>query len=166
MVDEEYEVMIDSSLSDGSLSYGECVLPSDGGSSDEVLISCHVCHPSLANDNLSGLSVAVFLAKDLLARKRRYTYRFLFIPATIGAITWLAANREQSFRIAVPKSIGSLPMSCARAAARTRFASSCHMDTTSASTAPRALTWVWAACRGVCGASFPNITPRPTIWIS
>jgi len=99
MVDEEYEVMIDSSLSDGSLSYGECVLPSDGGSSDEVLISCHVCHPSLANDNLSGLSVAVFLAKDLLARKRRYTYRFLFIPATIGAITWLAVNREQTFRI-------------------------------------------------------------------
>ena len=99
MADEEYEVMIDSSLADGALSYGECVLPSDSGSSDEVLISCHVCHPSLANDNLSGLSVAVFLAKSLLARKRRYTYRFLFIPATIGAITWLAANRDQASRI-------------------------------------------------------------------
>jgi aminopeptidase-like protein len=99
MADDEYEVMIDSTLSDGSLSYGECVLPGDGGSRDEVLISCHVCHPSLANDNLSGLSVAVFLAKHLLARKRRYTYRFLFIPVTIGAITWLAANREQTSRI-------------------------------------------------------------------
>jgi len=99
MADDEYEVMIDSSLSDGSLSYGECFLPADGGSSDEVLISCHVCHPSLANDNLSGLSVAVFLARHLLARKRRYNYRFLFIPATIGAITWLALNRERTSRI-------------------------------------------------------------------
>ena len=99
MADEEYEVMIDSSLSDGSLSYGECFLPGDGSGSDEVLISCHVCHPSLANDNLSGLSVAVFLAKHLLARKRRYAYRFLFIPATIGAITWLALNRERTRRI-------------------------------------------------------------------
>ena len=99
MADDEYEVMIDSSLSGGSLSYGECVLSGNGGSDDEVLISCHVCHPSLANDNLSGLSVAVFLAKHLLARERRYTYRFLFIPATIGAITWLAANREQTSRI-------------------------------------------------------------------
>jgi aminopeptidase-like protein len=96
---EEYEVLIDSSLGDGSLSYGECVLSGDSGNSDEVLISCHVCHPSLANDNLSGLSVAVFLAKRLLAQKRRYTYRFLFIPATIGAITWLAANRDQTSRI-------------------------------------------------------------------
>jgi aminopeptidase-like protein len=99
MDDEEYEVVIDSSLSEGSLSYGECVLPAEGGSRDEVLISCHVCHPSLANDNLSGLSVAVFLAQNLLARTRRYTYRFLFIPATIGAITWLAVNREQASRI-------------------------------------------------------------------
>jgi aminopeptidase-like protein len=96
MADDEYEVMIDSSLSDGSLSYGECVLSGTGGSDDEVLISCHVCHPSLANDNLSGLSAAVFLAKQLLARERRYTYRFLFIPATIGAITWLAANRHRT----------------------------------------------------------------------
>jgi aminopeptidase-like protein len=99
MADGDYEVMIDSSLSDGSLSYGECVLPGEGANAGEVLISCHVCHPSLANDNLSGLSVAVFLAQRLLERKRRYTYRFLFIPATIGAITWLAVNREQTSRI-------------------------------------------------------------------
>jgi aminopeptidase-like protein len=99
MTDDQYEVLIDSTLADGSLSYAECVLPGDGGNDDEVLISCHVCHPSLANDNLSGLSVAVFLAKRLLARQRRYTYRFLFIPVTIGAITWLARNREQTPRI-------------------------------------------------------------------
>jgi aminopeptidase-like protein len=99
MPDDDYEVMIDSSLSDGALSYGECVLPGEDDNAGEVLISCHVCHPSLANDNLSGLSVAVFLARHLLERKRRHTYRFLFIPATIGAITWLAANRERATRI-------------------------------------------------------------------
>jgi len=99
MTDDDYEVCIDSTLSDGSLSYGECVLPGDGGNTDEVLISCHVCHPSLANDNLSGLSVATFLAKRLLARTHRYTYRFLFIPATIGAISWLAQNQAQTTRI-------------------------------------------------------------------
>jgi aminopeptidase-like protein len=88
--DGEYEVHIDSALEDGYLTYGECYLP--GRSSDEVLISCHACHPSLANDNLSGLSVATFLAQLLSGRNLRYSYRFLFIPGTIGAITWLARN--------------------------------------------------------------------------
>jgi len=90
--DAEYEVCIDSTLADGHLAYGECYLPGD--SKGEVLISCHACHPSLANDNLSGLSVATFLAQVLSGRKHRYSYRFLFIPGTIGAITWLARNRE------------------------------------------------------------------------
>jgi aminopeptidase-like protein len=97
MNDGEYEVCIDSSLEDGHLTYGECYLP--GQSDDEVLISCHACHPSLANDNLSGLSVATFLAKSLLGRDLRFSYRFLFIPGTIGAITWLAQNRESAKRI-------------------------------------------------------------------
>ena len=70
-----------------------------GDSSDEVLISCHACHPSLANDNLSGLTVATFLAQFLSGRDLRYSYRFLFIPGTIGAITWLARNREVAGRI-------------------------------------------------------------------
>jgi aminopeptidase-like protein len=95
--DQEYEVCIDSSLENGSLTYGECFLP--GQSSDEVLISCHACHPSLANDNLSGLSVATFLAHRLSEKKLRYSYRFLFIPGTIGAITWLSRNREAAKRI-------------------------------------------------------------------
>jgi len=96
--DGEYEVCIDSTLEDGVLNYGECFLP--GCSQDEVLISCHACHPSLANDNLSGLSVAVFLARHLLAQDYlRYSYRFLFIPGTIGAITWLAQNREAAAQI-------------------------------------------------------------------
>jgi aminopeptidase-like protein len=70
-----------------------------GQVSDEVLISCHVCHPSLANDNLSGLTVAAFLAQFLVGRDLRYSYRFLFIPGTIGAITWLARNREAAGRV-------------------------------------------------------------------
>jgi aminopeptidase-like protein len=97
LADGDYEVCIDSTLEDGYLTYGECYLP--GGSSDEVLISCHACHPSLANDNLSGLAVATYLA-DLLSRQElRYSYRFVFIPGTIGAITWLARNRETVARI-------------------------------------------------------------------
>jgi aminopeptidase-like protein len=95
--DGDYEVCIDSTLEDGHLTYGECYLP--GRSSDEVLFSCHACHPSLANDNLSGLSVAVHLAGLLTGQDLRYSYRFLFIPGTIGAITWLARNRETAGRI-------------------------------------------------------------------
>jgi aminopeptidase-like protein len=95
--DVDYEVCIDSTLEEGFLTYGECYLP--GRSNDEVLISCHVCHPSLANDNLSGLVVATFLAQLLARHDLRYSYRFLFIPGTIGAITWLAHNRENTSRI-------------------------------------------------------------------
>jgi len=95
--DADYEVCIDSTLEDGQLTYGECYVA--GRSSDEVLISCHACHPSLANDNLSGLAVATFLAEHLSGRDLHYSYRFLFIPGTIGAITWLAQNREASERI-------------------------------------------------------------------
>jgi aminopeptidase-like protein len=90
--DGEYEVRIDASLEGGALTYGECLLP--GERSEEVLVSCHVCHPSLANDNLSGIVVATFLARALQERPRRHSYRFLFIPGTIGSITWLARNQE------------------------------------------------------------------------
>jgi aminopeptidase-like protein len=95
--DDDYEVCIESSLANGHLTYGECLLP--GRSVEEVLISTHACHPSLANDNLSGVVVATFLAKYLSQKERRYTYRFLFIPGTIGAITWLARNHESVGRI-------------------------------------------------------------------
>ncbi len=89
--DGEYEVLIDSTLADGSLTYGECLLPGD--SEREVLLSTHVCHPSLCNDNLSGIAVMTELARALQARpRRRFSYRFLFIPGTIGSITWLALN--------------------------------------------------------------------------
>lgn len=95
--DGEYEVVIDSSFRSGSLTYGECYLR--GETSDEVLVSCHVCHPSLCNDNLSGIALAVFLAQWMSATTRRYSYRFLFIPGTIGSITWLAQNEEMASRI-------------------------------------------------------------------
>ena len=89
----EYEVLIDSTFEDGSLTYGECFLPGDA--QDEVLVSAHCCHPSLANDNLSGLAVATALARELGGRcDRRYSYRFVFIPGTIGSITWLARNED------------------------------------------------------------------------
>lgn len=94
----EYEVCIDSTLQPGSLTYGEYLLPGD--TSDEVLISCHACHPSLANDNLSGVAVATFLAQHLSQQAgRRYTYRFVFIPGTIGSITWLALHEDVTPRI-------------------------------------------------------------------
>ncbi|MDO4905458.1 MAG: DUF4910 domain-containing protein [Lautropia sp.] len=96
--DGEYEVCVDTSLKPGSLTFGECVLP--GESEEEVLISTHVCHPSLANDNLSGISVATWMAKALAALpKRRYTYRFVFAPSTIGVITWLSQRQAVTQRV-------------------------------------------------------------------
>ncbi len=95
--DGEYEVCIDSTLRDGYLTYGEYYLK--GATDEEVLISCHACHPSLCNDNLSGIAVATFLARYLSSQSRRYSYRFLFIPGTIGSITWLALHEEQVSRI-------------------------------------------------------------------
>jgi aminopeptidase-like protein len=93
MKDDDYRVEIDSDISPGSLTYGELFLP--GETSDEVLITCHICHPSLANDNLSGIAVMTALAMRQAGRRRRLGYRFLFLPATIGAITWLARNESR-----------------------------------------------------------------------
>jgi aminopeptidase-like protein len=93
----DYEVMIDTTLADGHLTYGEHLVP--GRTPDEVLVTCHVCHPSLANDNCSGIAVATRLAALLGRQRPRLSYRFLFIPGTIGSITWLARNRERTGRI-------------------------------------------------------------------
>ena len=94
MSDGDYDVCIDSSLEPGHLTYGELLIP--GEREDEFLISAHICHPSLCNDNLSGVGVAAHTARHLLEEKRRRrSYRFLFIPGTIGAITWLARNRDR-----------------------------------------------------------------------
>ena len=90
--DDEYEVFIDASLEPGSLTYGEIYIP--GKSEEEVLISCHICHPSMANDNLSGMVIAAYLAAHLKSLPLHYSYRFLFVPGTIGSITWLSLNEQ------------------------------------------------------------------------
>jgi aminopeptidase-like protein len=90
-------VVIDATIAAGSLSYGECYLP--GALPEEVLLSIHCCHPSLANDNLSGIAVGIELARALATIPRRFSYRFLFAPGTIGAITWLHFNRDTASRI-------------------------------------------------------------------
>lgn len=95
--DENYEVVIDSSLADGYLTYGEYL--HKGETEGEFLLSAHVCHPSLANDNCSGIAVLTHLAKRMVGLRTRYSYRFLFAPGTIGAITWLARNEHQVQRI-------------------------------------------------------------------
>lgn len=85
-----YRVRIDSTLAPGTLTYGECVIP--GRTSEEVLVFTHVCHPSLCNDNLTGIALASMLAAGLRRSTPRFTYRFVFAPGTIGSITWLARN--------------------------------------------------------------------------
>ena len=93
----EYEVYIDSSLAPGSLTYGELILP---GATDEiVLVSCHICHPSMGNDNLSGISLVTLLAEQLQTISRRHTFVFLFVPGTIGSIVWLCANRARAQKV-------------------------------------------------------------------
>ncbi len=101
----EYEVCVDTRLAPGHLTYGELFLP--GEAPEEILISAHVCHPSLCNDNLSGVAVAVELARALADARRRRGVRFLFIPGTIGSLTWLARNREAAARVA-----GGLSLVC------------------------------------------------------
>ena len=97
LIDDEYEVVISSALENGHLTYGEYFLK--GETEDEILLSCYVCHPSMANDNLSGVSLLTFLAKYLSKKKLKYSYRFLFMPETIGAITWLHLNEKNVNKI-------------------------------------------------------------------
>lgn len=88
----DFRVKIESRLEKGNLTYGELLIP--GQSSSEILIYSHTCHPSLANDNLSGLAVTTWLAKALLGRSNRYSFRFVWGPGTIGSLTWLAKNES------------------------------------------------------------------------
>lgn len=95
--DGDYEVRIESTLEPGRLTYGE--LSIEGETDETVLFSAHLCHPSLANDNLSGVGVCALLARTLQDLDLRYSYRFLFGPGTIGAITWLALNEEAARKV-------------------------------------------------------------------
>jgi aminopeptidase-like protein len=95
--DGNYQVEIKTSLVHGSLSYGELLIP--GESTDEVLLTTHICHPSLANDNCSGISLLTELGRSLLSGKSHHlSFRLLFLPGTIGAITWLGINTEHARR--------------------------------------------------------------------
>ena len=92
-----YRVEVRTSLAKGSLSYGELLLP--GRSREEVLFFTHICHPSLANDNTSGMAVATALAEWLAREPRRFTYRLVFAPGTIGSLTWLRRNEPRLSRV-------------------------------------------------------------------
>ena len=93
----KYRVEIKSSLAPGSLTYGELAVP--GRSREEVLFFTHVCHPSLANDNTSGMAVATALAQWIASEPRRYSYRFVFAPGTIGSLCWLKRNERSLARV-------------------------------------------------------------------
>ena len=94
MQEAEYEVCIDATLKPGSLSLAECLI--EGARDREVLFCTHICHPALCNDNLSGIAVTAALANVLKQRREcRYSYRFLFVPSTIGSLAWLAANQDR-----------------------------------------------------------------------
>jgi aminopeptidase-like protein len=104
----KYQVFIDSKLEIGSMSLGEFLLP--GESKKEILISTYICHPSMANDNLSGVVVAIGLYRLISQLKyRKYSYRFLFIPETIGSIAWLFHQDEHEIKERV---IAGLVLSC------------------------------------------------------
>lgn len=94
---KKYRILINSNFKKGSLTYGEYF--KQGEINDEVLISTHICHPSMCNDNLSGIAVAAELGKYLSNITTRYSYRIIFIPATIGSITWLAKNEDKLHQI-------------------------------------------------------------------
>lgn len=92
-----YEVVVDSDLQPGHLTYAECVVP--GSEAGEAIVYTHICHPSLANDNLSGIAVAVELARRLSQEKPRLTWRFVFGPGTIGSLVWLSRNEQSLDRV-------------------------------------------------------------------
>ena len=92
LVEGDYQVCIDSELSNGSLTYGELIIP--GKSKKEVFLSTYICHPSMANNELSGPTVTTYLAKWIQSQPREYTYRIIFIPETIGSICYLSKNNE------------------------------------------------------------------------
>ena len=112
--EDEYEVCVDSSLKDGHLTYGELLI--EGALEDEVLFTTYICHPSLCNDNLSGIALQTLLASALKDKQLNYSYRFLFIPETIGAITWLSLNENK-----VPKIKHGLVATCVGDAGKSTY---------------------------------------------
>ena len=94
--DGTYHVLIDSTLEPGSLTYGEAIIP--GETEKEIFISTYICHPSMANDNVSGMVVAAFLADWIASQPRKHTYRIAFVPETIGSLCYLKQNLHKMRR--------------------------------------------------------------------
>ncbi len=101
-----FEVVIDSTLGPGSLTYAECVVP--GTTGGEAIVYTHTCHPSLANDNLTGIAAAVAIAREMLKERPRLTWRFIFGPGTIGSLAWLSRNEERLGRVRAGLTVGLL----------------------------------------------------------
>jgi aminopeptidase-like protein len=118
LAEGRYRVEINSSLARGALTYGELAIP--GRTREEVLLFTHVCHPSLANDNTSGMAVATELAAWVASAPRRYTYRFVFAPGTIGSLTWLKRNEARLGRVRHGLVLGLLGDSAALTYKRSR----------------------------------------------
>ena len=97
--DINYHIYINSSIEDGYLNYGEYLIP--GKSNKEILISTYVCHPSLANNEISGPTVSTALARHLGSSENNFTYRFVFLPETIGSITYLSKNYKKLKRMSL-----------------------------------------------------------------
>lgn len=88
-----YKVVIDANISPGVLNYGELIIPSTEQNTSEILLSTYICHPSMANNELSGPVVATKLAEWISnLQKRRYNYRIIYIPETIGSLVYLSRN--------------------------------------------------------------------------
>ena len=101
-----FEVVIDSTLAAGSLTLAESAVP--GSTAGEAIVYTHTCHPSLANDNLSGMAIAAALARELRNERPRLTWRFVFGPGTIGSLAWLSRNEARLPRIVAGLTIGLL----------------------------------------------------------
>jgi aminopeptidase-like protein len=104
--DDVYEIVIDTTLEPGNLTYADLIIP--GKSDKEILISSYICHPSIANDCLSGTVLSMHLAKYLLEKENYYTYRFVFIPECIGAIAYINKN----FDILKKNVVGGYVITC------------------------------------------------------
>ena len=136
--DGEYKVKVDSKLFKGKLNYGELIIP--GKSKKEVFLSTYICHPSMANNELSGITVTTFLAKWLLGLKEReFTYRIIFVPETIGSIAYLSKNYKEMKK----KVIAGFNISCVGDSRTFSYLPSRNNKTLSDEVAKHVLHWIY-----------------------